>query len=216
MLVDTTQLLSSYGYWAVGGVIALESMGLPLPGETMLIAAAAYAGATRNLNIWLVIPAAAAGAIVGDNIGFMLGRKLGYPLLTRYRQLLRLSERRVRLGQYLFRYHGSKIVFFSRFVTILRTLAALLAGVNCMAWPRFLIFNAAGAIVWAFGYGFAAYYFGAALKQAYTPIEVGLGIAAAIVIVLAFFAARKLEAKLEQAAEGDVPGSVRPSRRRRR
>jgi membrane protein DedA with SNARE-associated domain len=101
-------LFSTYGYWVVGGIIALESMGLPLPGEATLIAAAIYAGSTQQLNIWLVIAAAAIGAILGDNIGYWIGREIGYRLLLRYGHYLQLTDARIKLGQYLFSRHGGK------------------------------------------------------------------------------------------------------------
>jgi len=91
----------------VGGIIALESMGLPLLGEATLIAAAVYAGTTHHLNIWLVIVAAEAGAILGENVGFWIGREIGYRLLLRYGHYVHLTEARIRLGQYLFRAAGS-------------------------------------------------------------------------------------------------------------
>jgi membrane protein DedA with SNARE-associated domain len=134
---EISHLISAYGYWVVGGVVALESIGIPVPGETALVAAAIYAATTQELNIWLVIVAAACGAIFGDNIGMAIGREIGYRLLTRYGPRIGLSERRIKLGQYLFRRHGGKVVFFGRFVAVLRALAAFLAGANCMPWRRF-------------------------------------------------------------------------------
>lgn len=118
---------------------------LPLPGEATLIAAAVYAGKTHHLNIWGVIAAGAAGAILGDNIGFWVGREIGYRLLLRYGHYVYLTDARIKLGQYLFLRHGGKIVFFGRFVAMLRAFTALLAGANNMSWPRFLLFNAAGS-----------------------------------------------------------------------
>ena len=176
--------ISTYGYWTVGGIIALESMGLPLPGEATLIAAAVYAGETHHLNIWLVIAAGAAGAILGDNIGFWIGREIGYRLLLRYGHYVYLTEARIKLGQYLFLRHGGKIVFFGRFVALLRTLAAILAGANHMSWPRFLLFNAAGGIVWAVLYGLAAYHVGHTLEHVTKPAAFGLIIVAAITVAV--------------------------------
>ncbi len=141
---DIPRLLSTYGYGAVAGITALESAGLPLPGETTLVAAAIVAGTTHTLNIWIVVAAAAGGAIIGDNVGFLIGRRIGYWLLTRYGRYLRISDTHIKVGQYLFIRHGGKVVFFGRFVALLRALAALLAGTNQMTWPRFLAFNAAG------------------------------------------------------------------------
>src|SRR6266498_2085421 len=152
--------LATYGYWAVLVFIAIESTGIPFPGESMLILAAIYAGTTHNLSIPWVITAAATGAILGDNLGFWVGREGGYRLLRRYGHYIRLDERKLKLGQYLFMKHGGKVVFFGRFVAVLRAWAAFLAGTNRMRWPAFLVFNALGGILWAFIYGSGAYFLG--------------------------------------------------------
>src|SRR5712692_6712168 len=115
---------------------------------------------THLLAIALVIVAAASGAILGDNLGYWVGREAGYRLLRRYGRYIRLEERRLKLGQYLFRRHGGKVVFFGRFVAVLRTWAAFLAGTNRMPWNRFLVFNAAGGILWATLYGLGGYTLG--------------------------------------------------------
>ena len=140
--------LADYGYWALALLIGLESMGIPLPGETVLIMASVHAG-DRGGNIAAVITAAVAGAVIGDNLGYLLGRQLGFRFLLLYGRQLGFSDARIKLGQYLFMRHGAKVVFFGRFVAILRCLAAFLAGVNQMPWPRFLLANAAGAVAWA-------------------------------------------------------------------
>lgn len=127
---NLAQLIAHYGYWAVAVVIALESLGLPVPGEATLIAAALYAGSTHRLNIVLVILAAFAGAVLGDTIGFWIGCEVGFRLVIRYGRHLQVTERRIKLGRYLFWRHGGKVVFFGRFVPVLRALAAFLAGVN--------------------------------------------------------------------------------------
>lgn len=146
-------LLATYGYLAVLLFVAIESTGIPFPGETMLLVAAIAAGTTHQLSIAWVIVAAAGGAILGDNLGFWVGREGGYRLLRRYGRYIRLEEHRLKQGQYLFLKHGGKVVFFGRFVAVLRAWAAFLAGTNRMRWPRFLLFNAAGGIVWATLYG---------------------------------------------------------------
>eukprot|EP01037_Dinobryon_pediforme_P015481 gene15481-15625_t len=138
------ELLASYGPWAVMVVVMLESMGVPLPGETMVVSAALYAGATGRVSIYWIVLAASSGAIVGDNLGYWIGRELGLPLLVKYGPRVNLTEGRLRLGQYLFRRFGGSIVFFGRFVALLRTFAALLAGANHFSWERFLVFNALG------------------------------------------------------------------------
>jgi membrane protein DedA with SNARE-associated domain len=146
-------LLTSFGYLAVFGLVEIESLGIPLPGETMLITAGIYAGATHNLSIAAVIAAAAAGAIIGDNIGYAVGYRGGLPLLRRFGRYIRVDERRIKLGRYLFSRYGGRVVFFGRFVSILRTYAAFLAGTNHMMWRRFFAFNASGGILWSLGYG---------------------------------------------------------------
>ncbi|HYM50904.1 MAG TPA: DedA family protein [Candidatus Limnocylindrales bacterium] len=182
---DLTNLLATYGYVAVLVFVGVESIGIPFPGETMLITAAIYAGTTHRLDITLVVAAAAAGAIVGDNIGYAIGRVGGYHLLRRYGRYIRLTHARLRLGQYLFRRHGGKVVFFGRWVSILRTFAAFLSGVNLMPWWRFLIFNASGGILWACFYGFSAYALGAQIQRLSTPFNVLL-LAVAILVVAGF------------------------------
>jgi membrane protein DedA with SNARE-associated domain len=179
-----TDLIVTHGYWVVAAVIMLESMGVPLPGETMLVTAAIFAGTTHQLNIVWVIVAAVSGAIVGDNLGFWVGHRYGVALLHNYGHLLRLTPRRIRLGQYLFDRHGGKVVFFGRFVAVLRALAALLAGMNCMSWWRFLAFNAAGGIVWATAYGTAAYLFGEQVERLRGAVAV-IGFVLAGVAVIA-------------------------------
>lgn len=111
-----------------------------------MIAASIVAGTTHELNIVLVIAAAAGGAILGDNAGFWIGRSLGYRLLRRYGSYIWLTERRIMLGQYLVTRYGGALVFIGRFISLLRTLAPFIAGANRMAWPRFAAFNAAGGI----------------------------------------------------------------------
>ncbi len=198
-------ILSTYGYGAVFGMVAIESLGVPVPGETTLIAAALYAGATGKLTSWLVVAVAAAGAIVGDNVGFAIGRYGGFRLLRRYGEKIRFDERRIKLGVWVFRRHGGKVVFFGRFVSILRTYAAFLAGTNRMAWPRFLAFNAAGGIVWAAAFGFAYFYFGKALKGLQTSVDIGLGAAASVILVAFLVYLKRKEGKLADRAEREVP-----------
>ena len=203
-----THLLSTYGYWAVLVFVAIESMGIPFPGETMLIAAAIYAGNTHHLNIVLVIAAAAAGAILGDNLGFFVGREGGYRLLRRYGRYIRLDERKLKLGQYLFMRHGGKVVFFGRFVAVLRAWAAFLAGAGRMRWPRFLAFNATGGILWATIYGVGGYVLGDHIHALTGPVGIGVGVAAGIVIVAFLVFLWRNEKRLEEEAERALPGPL--------
>lgn len=201
-------LIATHGYWAVFVIVMLESAGVPLPGETALLLAAIFAGATGQLDIAWVIACAAAGAIIGDNIGFWVGRRYGLPLLLKYGELIHLHEERLKLGQYLFRHHGAKIVFFGRFIAVLRIFAALLAGVNHYRWGPFLFYNAAGGVVWAAIFGLGGYYFGDAVHRVSGPIGVAALIAAIAGIVGAWWIMRRQEHKLALKAEQEMPGHL--------
>jgi membrane protein DedA with SNARE-associated domain len=201
-------LLSNYGYAAVGAFVMIESLGVPFPGETMLITAALYAGLTHKLDVWGVWAAAAAGAIIGDNIGYGVGHWGGYRLLVRYGPKVRLDETKVKVGRLVFDRHGGKVVFFGRFVSILRTYAAFLAGTMRMHWLRFFFFNASGGIVWSGIFALAFYYAGNGLKKARGPVDVTLGVAAAIAVVAFIVWLRRNERRLEQQAERAYPGPL--------
>jgi membrane protein DedA with SNARE-associated domain len=206
-------LISTYGYLAVGVIVGLESMGLPLPGETVLVVASLYASRQHGLSIEGIIAAAAVGGIVGDNAAYLVGREFGYRLLLRYGRFIGLSDARIKLGQYLFKRHGGKVVFFGRFIAILRILAAFLAGVNRMDWRPFLLANAAGAILWASIFGLGAYTFGKALLQVTGPLAIVLLIVVGLMIIGAALFLRTHEAELEAEAERALPGPLQPIRR---
>ena len=213
---DLMHFLTTYGYWAVFLFVAIESTGIPFPGETMLLIAAIYAGTTHRLSIPLVIAAAALGAILGDNVGFWVGREGGYRLLRRYGRYIRLDERKLKLGQYLFYKHGGKVVFFGRFVAVLRAWAAFLAGVNRMAWSRFLLFNALGAITWATLYGLGGYLLGKNVHRLTGPIGTITIVLAVLVIIIFLIFLRRNEERLEDEAEKAIPGPLpmdRPTRK---
>ena len=205
---DISHLLAVYGYWAVLVFVAIESTGIPFPGETMLLAASIYAGTTHNLNIFLVIAAAAAGAILGDNFGYFIGREGGYRLLRRYGKFVRLDERKLKLGQYLFMQHGGKVVFFGRFVSVLRAWAAFLAGMNRMQWPRFFFFNAAGGILWAAIYGFGGYVLGDNVHRIAGPVGIVFAVLAVIIIITFVVFLSRNEKRLEEEALHALPGSL--------
>jgi len=200
-------LIAHYGYLAVFAVVALESAGVPFPGETALVTAAVFAG-RGTLNIEAVIACAAAAAIFGDNCGYWIGRRFGFPLLYRYGHLLPLDEGKLKVAQYLFLRHGGKIVFFGRFVAILRTFAAFLSGVNQLPWPRFLAFNAAGGVVWATLFGLGGYFLGVAFETYARPVGIGALVCAAIGAAAASrFVAHHAEA-LRAEAEAALPGPL--------
>lgn len=159
-----------WGYLGVGVIIGGESMGLPLPGETAILVAAGLAKA-GHFNPWLVWAAAATGAIVGDNIGYSIGRFGGHPLIARWGGWVGITPERLARAQEPVRRYGWLAVFFGRFVAILRAVTALVAGIAEMPWPEFLAANAAGGIVWS-GLVTAAGYFGEGLaKRALLAVE---------------------------------------------
>ena len=212
---DLPRLLETYGYGAIGGLVALEGMGIPLPGETALVSAAVLAGTNHILSIWLVIGAAAAGAMVGDNIGFWLGREFGYRLLVRYGRYIRVTVPRIKLGQYLFLRYGGRVVFFGRFIVILRMLGGVLAGTNRLAWSRFFLFDAAGGAVWATIYGVGAYCLGQVISHLAGPIGLGLGVVALTGFLALTLLLRRHEAELEEKAEAELPGPLRMVRHKK-
>jgi membrane protein DedA with SNARE-associated domain len=171
------ELLDAYGYWALFLTILLECCGLPLPGETMLIGAAIYAGSTGAMPIAAIVGVAAAGAILGDWLGFWIGRRYGSDYLLRRGRWLGLTPEKLALGHYMFLRWGGWVVFFGRFVTLLRVFAAVLAGANRMEPKTFLIFNTAGGVLWAAAFGFGAH----ALTENFHRLEGPFG-------ALAFFA----------------------------
>jgi membrane protein DedA with SNARE-associated domain len=201
-------LIDSYGYLAVFALVAAESLGVPLPGETALITAGIYAGHTHRLNPWLIFLVASAAAIIGDNIGYWIGDKGGYRLARRYGPKVRLDEQKLKIARYLFDRHGPKVVFFGRFVSVLRTYAAFLAGTSKMRWRRFLPANAAGGILWAAIYTFGAYLAGNALQQASGIIDwvfIGAAVVAIVVVVMLI---RRQTVRLAELAEAAYPGPL--------
>ena len=206
--MNVSHLIASYGYWAVFLLVGAESLGIPLPGETALITAGIYAGHNHRLSPWLIFAVAAAGAIIGDNIGYWIGDKGGYRLARRYGSKVRLDERKLKTARYLFDRHGTKVVFFGRFVSVLRTYAAFLAGTSRMRWRKFLPANAAGGIVWAGIYTIVSYMAGHWLQQASGTIDWILGGAAVAAIVVVWLVVRRKSAQLADRAEQAYPGPL--------
>src|SRR5258707_12656777 len=184
----------------------LETIGIPMPGETALVTAALYPGSTHQIGIAPVVLVAATAAVIGDNIGYLIGRSIGVRLVVRYGRYVRLNEPRLKVGQYLFLRHGGKIVFFGRFVALLRTYAALLSGINRMSWSHFLIMNALGGICWALLFGGGAYLFGAQVKRVTGPASLLLLLAALGLTAAGIVFFRRHERELEQRAEAALPG----------
>ncbi len=202
-------LIHVYGLVTVALIVGLECIGVPLPGETALLGAAIYAGTKHDLNIVAVILTAAAAAIVGRVIGYALGRGFGYWLLLRYGNYVRMTEARIKLGQYLFLRHGGKIVFIAQFVPVLRTFAGIFAGANMMPWRDFMFANVVGSIIWSVTYGYAAYALGRQFERLEGPVVIFLAaITVAGVIVGAIFVNRH-EAQLLAEAERAMPGPLK-------
>jgi len=207
-LPDFHLLVTQFGPWAVFFLVALESSGIPLPGETSLVTAAVLAGSNRDGSIAEIVALAAAGAIVGDNIGFWVGRKFGLRLLIAHGKKIGIDEDRLRLGQYLFERYGGAIVFFGRFVAVLRAFAAVLAGANKVSPLRFFVFNAAGGIAWACLFGLGGYFLGADFHRIAGPFELSALAAALVGALVVSRYLRRHEARLIEEARRALPGPV--------
>jgi membrane protein DedA with SNARE-associated domain len=194
-------LVSDAGLFVLFALIAIESAGIPLPGETALVAAGVLA-ARGHFDIVAVIAVAAAAAIVGDNVGYWIGRIGGRKLLKRWSWLDRHASQVLPWSERFFRRHGAKTIFIGRFIAVLRFTAAWLAGISRMRWWRFLVWNAAGGICWAVLVGLVAYYAGNAAADAigrYGFYGAAAVIALAVVVYLGmrYWRRRMLEAETE-------------------
>jgi membrane protein DedA with SNARE-associated domain len=200
MLHFADHLLREYGYGVITVALAIECAGLLFPGETIFFGSAVYASTTHHLNIVAIIGAAIAGAIIGNLIGFSLGRLIGSHLLTRYGCRIGLTHRRMALGRYLFRQHGGKVIFFSRFVSVLRSFNALLAGASDMPVRNFLFWTVIGGIAWPIAHGTFAYLLGNTARNLSGPLQVVLGliVVAGVVLILRFV--KRNEIRLEELA----------------
>ena len=208
-MVSFGHLVHVYGLVVVAGVIGFESVGLPFPGESVLILASILAGTKHDLNIYEVVATAAVAAVVGQVGGYLIGREFGYRLLVRYGRYLRLTESRIKLGEYLFLQHGGKIIIIARFVPLLRALAGILAGANRMPWRQFMLANIAGAVLWACAFGFAAFLLGRQIEKVAGPLVIVIGIAAVVVIALGAHFVGRHEAELSAKAERALPGPLK-------
>lgn len=179
-------LLDTYGYIAVFALIFIEAGGIPLPGEIMLITAAAYAG-TGNLRIDFVIEAAALGAVLGFGVSYTIGRLGGRAVLERYGPRFHLHMSTLDRADRLFHRYGDLTVFFGRFVAILRAWAAFLAGINRMPIAKFIALNVAGGVTWAVVYGILAFEFGKPIVEIvvrYISVAIVLAVVVAVLYIV--------------------------------
>jgi membrane protein DedA with SNARE-associated domain len=196
------EALRILGYPAVTLFVMIESTGIPFPGETMLLLASFYAAIDHQLLLPIIIACAALGAIVGDNLGYLVGRTGGRAFVERFCRYIFLRPKHLDRAEKFFAKYGDKTVFFGRFIAILRTWAAFLAGVNQMHWRTFVIYNAAGGILWAIIYGLLGYFAGRFLNNNFAEVErlartlgwIGAGLAV-VVVVGAFVVLRVLRAR---------------------
>ena len=182
-----THFFTSHGLPLLFAVVMLESFGIPLPGETALIAFGILAS-PGNYSIYGVIAVAAVAAIVGDNLGYwVIGRWGGRTLFERWGPLRRYADKTLPPTERIMARHGGKVVFFGRFITVLRYTAAWVAGLAKMEWWRFLFWNALGGICWAVAVGLVAYYAGHAAADAIQRYGIYAAVAIAVVVVIGFF-----------------------------
>jgi membrane protein DedA with SNARE-associated domain len=210
------ELIHQYGAWLVFALVFLESIGLPLPGEAILVSAAIFAGTTQDISIALVLLCAVFGAILGSMIGFWIGDRFGYPLLLRYGFYIGLTETRIKIAQYLFRRQGMLVVLIARFVAVLRSVVGFIAGANRMPFAKFMIANSAGAVAWALFYGLGAYYFGKGVEEFARPFAIALTVVGAIVVVLMIAYWRRKEQDLLLRPSATFQGRCRRNRSKRR
>jgi membrane protein DedA with SNARE-associated domain len=184
VLASFLSVTQNLGLPLLGLLVGIEALGVPLPGETAVIFAG-LAASQHKLSIVAVIVVAAGGAIIGDNIGFVIGRRGGRALLERPGRFYDERKRVLEIGDPFFARHGPKAVFLGRWITGLRVWTSWLAGASEMRWRTFLVWNALGGIAWATSVALAAYYGGNSVKSVFSAIGLYGGIAAGVLVVLA-------------------------------
>jgi membrane protein DedA with SNARE-associated domain len=193
-----THFITEHGLPILFVVVMIESFGIPLPGETALIAFGVLA-AEGHYSVASVIAVAAAGAIVGDNLGYwLIGRLGGRALFRRWHWLSQYSDRVLPSAEALMERHGGKTVFFGRFVSILRYTVAWVAGLSRMHWWRFLFWNAAGGIAWATAVGLTAYYGGRAAADAIARYGLYAALVVIVVVIVSWFSVRYARGRVER------------------
>jgi membrane protein DedA with SNARE-associated domain len=184
--------LDHFGYWAVLLFVMIEDFGVPVPGETILIAAAVYAGAGR-LNVLAVGVIGFVAAVIGDNIGFAIGHYGGRALVLRWGRYARLTEERLDKAEAFFNRHGAWIITFARFIEVLRQANGIVAGTTGMRWRRFLAFNALGAALWVGTWVSLGYLAGRHIEAIYHDVtRYSFYLLIALAVVLAAYITRHI------------------------
>jgi membrane protein DedA with SNARE-associated domain len=193
-----THFVEHYGLWVVFGVIFLEVAGLPfIPGETALIAAGALASQGHGSLLWTIV-LAFVGAVLGTATGYAIGRRWGRGLLSKWPWFERVTKPGIEKSEEFFHRHGSKALFFGRFVPVLRATLGWMAGVAGMPWPRFMLWNVIGVAAWVPAVGLASYYAGEAVVKA-VQRDAAIGVAVIVAIALALIGLHFLRRRLERA-----------------
>ena len=203
-----SELIHQYGPLIVFALVCLESIGLPVPGETVLVSAAIYAGTTHDLNVGIIV-AATLGAALGSAIAFWVGQSYGYPLLLRYGPYVGLTEARIKIAQYVLRRRGVLVVLAARFVAVLRSMVGLVAGATRMPVASFMLANFGGAVAWPLMFGLAAFYLGKAIEEFARPVAITVAIVAGVAIAIMALYLRRKEHELAATAERAIPGRLR-------
>jgi membrane protein DedA with SNARE-associated domain len=181
---DIAALVQDHGYWVLALVVMLENAGLPVPGETALLAAG-YLSCPEgglHLHLWVVVLVAFVAAVIGDNLGFLLGRRIARPRLQAGKRFLFLTPERMRIAERYFEKYGSLTIFFARFITGLRVVAGPAAGAAGMPWVRFLVANSAGALCWAIAIALVGHYAGKAWESVRDRMGNGAWIVLAVLV----------------------------------
>ncbi len=172
-----------YGYWAVAAALLCENAGLPVPGETTLLVASFLAYSEHNLHLGWIIVVATCAATLGDNLGFLIGKRGGRPLLDRYQHIFHIPQRALQRGERMFARYGAATIFFARFIFGMRVFAGPLAGALRMPWRAFALFNLLGAAVWVTVIASAGYLFGRHWLQLIAALR-RLDISVLVVVIL--------------------------------
>jgi membrane protein DedA with SNARE-associated domain len=193
-----------YGYWTVAVALLLENAGVPVPGETILLFASFLAYSERELHLPIIIAVATIACTLGDNLGYLIGRRGGRPLLERYQHVFRIPPKTIARGESLFARYGAVTIFFARFVFGMRIIAGPLAGVLHMEWKRFVLFNFLGAVVWVTVISLVGYLFGSQWEMLLRVVgRVKFGVAGAALAAILFLWWRRRK-KREEGVEVEI------------